>query len=350
MMAELAASRAVLDPRLLEILACPRCHSDLHSEDEYLMCDTGHKYPVVEGIPVFILPEKQQTIGIASASYCAAERRTGSPLYTDTLGLSDVEKAGIETQWHQRRGVCRIDPAISYLVGATSGLAYAELIGRLPEYPIPRIPVGRGSGELLLDVGCNWGRWSASASRNGWRAVALDPSLGALVAARRAFGNDGTLSFVCGDARFLPFKTGAFRCVFSYSVLQHFSEADAENALAEIGRVLRPNGWSHVQMAHRGGLRSTWVRTRRTYAEGGVFRVRYWPLAQLKRAFSMRIGPTVLIPEAFGGLGLLFEDWRCVSGKAKLLIFLSAAMKAASRFVRPLLLLADSVYVVSVKR
>jgi cyclopropane fatty-acyl-phospholipid synthase-like methyltransferase len=44
-----------------------------------------------------------------------------------------------------------------------------------------------GAGKLLLDIGCSWGRWSISAARNGWCVVGIDPSLGAIMAARRAF-------------------------------------------------------------------------------------------------------------------------------------------------------------------
>lgn len=54
--------------------------------------------------------------------------------------------------------------------------------------------------------------------------------------------------------------------------------------------------------------------------------------------------------EAFGGLGLLAEDRAYVSGKAKVLIAISAWLKKASALVHPLILLADSVYVVATKQ
>lgn len=56
-----------------------------------------------------------------------------------------------------------------------------------------------------------------------------------------------------------------------------------------------------------------------------------------------------MIPEAFGGLGLLAEDWQVVSGKSKVLIVMSIMLKKVARIIRPLIFLADSVYVVSVK-
>jgi uncharacterized protein YbaR (Trm112 family) len=137
-----------LDVRLLSILECPRDHSELRVEDrDHLRCVQGHKYPILDGTPVFLLAEKQQTIGIASASLKAAESGMGGPLYIDTLGLSDNEKRGIDKDWLAAGDV---DPVISYLVGATSGRGYANLIGKMRSYPIPDIPLDDGAGELFF--------------------------------------------------------------------------------------------------------------------------------------------------------------------------------------------------------
>jgi SAM-dependent methyltransferase/uncharacterized protein YbaR (Trm112 family) len=250
-----------LDARLLTLLACPRDHHELQVDDGHLACAQGHRDPIVDGIPVLLLAEKEQTIGVANQSLQAATSRSGQPLYLDTLGISEDEKRGIERDWV--KGKNSIDPAVSHLIGATSGFGYVDLIGRLSSYPIPDIPVADGAGERLLDIGCNWGRWSVSAARKGWSAIGIDPSLGAVLAAQRAVSGQGLdVSFVCGDARFLPFKTGTFGCVFSYSVIQHLSENDAEKAVSEMGRVLRWDGLAKIQMAHKGGLRSTYSRTR----------------------------------------------------------------------------------------
>jgi SAM-dependent methyltransferase len=296
-----------------------------------------------------VLPEQKQTIEVASASYYAAANRTGGPLYLETIGLSEVEKAAINRYWVEKAETGSIDPAISHLIGATCGLGYVNLIGRLKSYPIPDIPVKLGGGELLLDVGCNWGRWSISAARKGWNVVGIDPSLGAIMAARRAFRDERNVMFCCGDARFLPFKDHMFDCVFSYSVMQHFSEIDAAKALREIGRALRQNGRAKIQMAHRGGVRSTYIRMRSNYSDSGEFRVRYWSLCQIKKVFNKNIGPSSVIAEAFGGLGLLHDDWRIVSVKTKLLILISVCMKKAATVISLLVHFADSVYVVSVK-
>ena len=342
--------KQAVDPRLIEIMQCPRCRTDLQVGEASLSCAAGHQYPIVDGVPVFLFPDRDQTIGIATASYHAAQSGGGGPLYIDTLALPADDRAGVASAWRALPNASSIDPAITYLLGATCGHGYRKLIGRAATYPIPRIPLPRGAGELLLDLGCSWGRWSISAARQGWRVVGIDPSLGAIMAARRAFGDERGIMFVCGDGRFLPFKDNSFASAFSYSVVQHFSEADADVALAEIGRVLNRNGVARIQMAHRHGLRSTYVRTRPDYSRGGHFRVRYWSLSQMKDCFTKNIGPSTIIPEAFGGLGLLREDYPIVSAKSKVLICISTLLKNIARVLKPLILVADSVYVVAVKR
>jgi SAM-dependent methyltransferase/uncharacterized protein YbaR (Trm112 family) len=336
-----------LDPRLLSILQCPRDHTELHVDGVNLTCAQGHHYPVLNGVPVFLLAETQQTIGIATASLRAAESSAGGPLFLDTLGLSEKEKQEIAQRWNPQN---KIDAVISYLIGATSGLGYAHLAGRLEKYPIPDIPIGNGNGALLLDIGSNWGRWSVSAAHKGWRVVGVDPSVGALLAAKRAFSRPGLdIAFVCGDARFLPFKADTFDAGFSYSVIQHFAESDAARAISELGRVLHQGGFAKIQMAHKGGFRSTYIRTRSNYLGQGPFRVRYWSLSTMREVFTTGIGPSKIECEAFGGLGILAEDWKFVNAKAKALIAASMLLKKASAAIPPLLLAADSVYVTSTR-
>jgi SAM-dependent methyltransferase/uncharacterized protein YbaR (Trm112 family) len=337
-----------MDRWLLQLLRCPRDYSPIRAESGRLVCDHGHRYPVIHGVPVFLLAEEAQTIEIATASLRATETVIGDPLCIDTLGLSEAEKRGIERDWSKRT---KIDPVISYLVGATSGLGYVDLIGNLESYPIPEIPIDNGNGQLLLDIGSNWGRWSVSAARKGWRVIGIDPSLGAILAARRAFSQMSlNISWVCGDARFLPFKDASFGCVFSYSVIQHFSEKNAESALSEIHRVLCRGGFAKIQMANKGGLRSMYWRGRRRGHDTDNFRVRYWSLRSLRDVFERKIGPTTLVAEAFGGLGLLTEDRDYVSITTRVLISISLLLKEISKVVHRLIHFADSVYVVSIKK
>ncbi|WP_119323625.1 Trm112 family protein [Capsulimonas corticalis] len=53
----------VLDPKLLEILACPACDDrpPLRLEGETLVCDECHRvYPIHDGIPILLPDEALQ--------------------------------------------------------------------------------------------------------------------------------------------------------------------------------------------------------------------------------------------------------------------------------------------------
>lgn len=58
-----------LDPRLLEILACPSDdHAPLERDGDTLVCTScGRAFPIVDGIPVLLLDEALPPRGAAPA-------------------------------------------------------------------------------------------------------------------------------------------------------------------------------------------------------------------------------------------------------------------------------------------
>jgi len=268
-------------------------------------------------------------------------------LYLESLGISDDEKSGV-VDLAERGGP--IDPVVAYLVAATNGLMYRHLIGTLDRYPIPTIPLPSGEGRLMLDVGCSWGRWSLAAHRQGYRVVGLDPSLGAVMAARRVARQAGAPNrYVVGDARCLPLASEVFDVVYSYSVVQHFSRSDATAAVGEMGRVLKPGGVAKVQMATRYGLRCLYHQARRGFRDGRAFEVRYWSLSELVRLFGTAIGETRCEPDGFFGIGLQASDEALMTPRLRRALRASEMLKAASRRFPALTRVADSVFVTAVK-
>ncbi|MBI3022050.1 MAG: Trm112 family protein [Candidatus Omnitrophica bacterium] len=50
----------MIDPTLLEILACPACKTAVRLENERLVCVTcGRRYPIRDGIPVMLIEEAE---------------------------------------------------------------------------------------------------------------------------------------------------------------------------------------------------------------------------------------------------------------------------------------------------
>ena len=94
-------------------------------------------------------------------------------------------------------------------------------------------------GELILEVGCGYGRVSRSLLASARiQLVGLDLSEAMLRSCKQELGEELT---VCrADAGRLPFRDGSFDAVVCTGVLMHLP--DQRRALAELGRVLRPGG------------------------------------------------------------------------------------------------------------
>ena len=339
-----------LDRWSLESLACPRTRAPLSASRVGLVSPAGIVYPVVEGIPVLLRDDVEQTIGLARASLDRASGRLidqrAPELFLESLGMSEEEKLGVLDL--ARRPANSIDPVVSYLVGASNGIAYKHLIGKLNHYPIPSFPLD-GNGQLL-DLGCSWGRWTLAAAKGGFEVVGLDPSLGALIAARRVSGSLGIRArYVCGDARFLPFRDKSFDAVFSFSVLQHLSETDVGLVLQDIARVLRPGGVSLIQMPNRAGLRCLYHQARRGFRAPREFEVRYWSTRKLHETFGRLLGESSMFVDCFFGLGLQNADLDLMPISHRALIGLSEVLKRLSRYLPILTRAADSVFVFSRK-
>jgi SAM-dependent methyltransferase/uncharacterized protein YbaR (Trm112 family) len=334
-----------IDPWFADHLICPRDRKALVAGSESLVCSAGHRYPIVDGVPVMLLAEAPPTIETATVSLSEAERPAdeNDRYYLSTLSLSDDEREGIRELAKQPDA---IDPVVAYLVAATNGLMYRHLIGELKTYPIPQLPMPAGAGARLLDIGCSWGRWTLAANARGYEAVGIDPSLGAVVAARRvASALQRPVRYVVGDARHLPFRDGSFGAVYSYSVLQHFSYDDAAQAISEAGRVLAPGGLAKVQMPTRYGARCLYHQLRRGFRDPRGFEVRYWTWPQLRRVFTDAIGPVTFDVDGFLGIGLQSSDAGLMPAHLAAVLRVSEALKRISRVLVPLRRAADSVFV-----
>jgi SAM-dependent methyltransferase len=298
-----------------------------------------------------LLDDEEQTIGIASASIKAARQGdkciSDRTYFVDTLGINEEEKAALLEDSRNRTD---IDPVVKFLVGATCGRLYSPLIGNLHAYPIPELRLPKGQDQLFLDLGCNWGRWCIAAAQKGYRPVGIDPSLGAVLAARRVSHQLGLQAkFVVADARHLPFPERFFDIVFSYSVLQHFSLENVRYTLQEISRVLKSGGRSLIQMANSLGLRSQLNLAKRRWRGANGFEVRYWSAGELLGTFGQLIGPSTLSVDGYFGLGIQPGDRDMLPRKYQLIVRTSEGLRALSKRAPLIVRFADSLYVSSVR-
>jgi ubiquinone/menaquinone biosynthesis C-methylase UbiE len=104
---------------------------------------------------------------------------------------------------------------------------------------------GLRGGHRVLDVGCCTANLLRTAGRchPGVALVGLDPDPTALARARRKARRAGLdMRLDRGFAQELPYPDGSFDRVFSSLMLHHLDNASKDALLAEVRRVLRPDG------------------------------------------------------------------------------------------------------------
>ena len=108
-----------LDGWLFAHLVCPRCRRPLGRAERRLTCANGHQYHLTpDGIPVLVLDDVDQTHWAATSSLEHAAETV------EQVEASDG-----------------VDPQVQEAIGATNGNLYAHLVGRVPRYPIPAVPI-----------------------------------------------------------------------------------------------------------------------------------------------------------------------------------------------------------------
>jgi SAM-dependent methyltransferase len=192
--------------QLKTLLRCPQCGSNVTVE-EVVRCETGrHRYPIVQGVPVFL---DDETVA-------------GDPQYADQRAYFDAEFMGY------RRYALE-----NWRVGYLDRLREANVL----EGSTPLVDVGvGGSGYTVIE-----------AARAGRPAIGCDLSLQGLLVARefaRAQGVGERTLWVCCSAEQLPLASAAFGSALAIAVLEHVPDDRA--ALRELARVLQPGGRAWV--------------------------------------------------------------------------------------------------------
>lgn len=132
---------------------------------------------------------------------------------------------------------------------------------------------GLRDGHRVLDVGCGTGNLLRSTGKRcpNLNLVGLDPDPKALARAARKVRRAGlTAQLDRGFAQELPYPDDSFDRVFSSLMLHHLDSASKDALLAEVRRVLRPDGLLVLADAvlddhghgHRTGLRRRQAGTR----------------------------------------------------------------------------------------
>jgi SAM-dependent methyltransferase len=265
---------------LTGLLRCPHCGSELVLAAD-AACSEGHRFPIVDGIPVLL---DEETIA-------------REPQYSGQRSYFDDEFRGYARYALENWRAAYVDRV--------------RAAGLLDESAAPLLDVGvGGSGYTVIE-----------AARAGVPAVGCDLSLEGLRSAHGFAAGEGvaerTLWVRC-SAEQLPLASESFGAALAIAVLEHVP--DDERALAELARVLRRGGRAWITVPHalrrvspvfRGANRRHDRRLghlRRYEAEGLIERARGVGLEPLDVQFT---GHNVKVLQLLGGR---FSDrlwWWC---------------------------------------
>jgi len=179
--------------------------------------------------------------------------------------------------------------------------------------------LGVRTGDLVLDIGCGYGRHSYEVVRRGGRVVALDLSdteLKDVLAMFRAMATDGEApvgsngSVVNATALAIPFADATFDHVIASEVLEHIP-MDGD-AMAEIARVTKPGGGVAVTVPRTGQEIVCWALSREYHdTPGGHVRI------YRRRQIAGRLRASGLTPLGVGFAHALHTPYwwlRCLVG------------------------------------
>ena len=136
-------------------------------------------------------------------------------------------------------------------------------------------------GDLLLDMGCGFGRHAYQAARLGAEVIALDAGADEIEGVAntvQAMVEAGELNVgapiaaLRGDAFALPFADGTFDRIIASEILEHLP-ADTV-AMAELARVLKPGGTIAITVPRFGPELINWALSDEYHGvEGGHVRI-----------------------------------------------------------------------------
>ena len=108
-------------------------------------------------------------------------------------------------------------------------------------------------GKRVLEIGCGMGCMAMNWARNGAHITAIDLNPVAIEQTTRRFAVMGLSGDIReADAEALPFADNEFDYVYSWGVLHH--TPGIRRALAEVHRVLKPDGGLGLMLYHRHSL------------------------------------------------------------------------------------------------
>ncbi len=107
-------------------------------------------------------------------------------------------------------------------------------------------------GGAVVEIGPGGGRWTEVLNARASHVYVLDVADAPLRVCRERFSQEPTISYVRGDGRTIPLRSGSIDALWPYDVFVHANPADARSYMEESGRVLRGGAYAVIHHPGRG--------------------------------------------------------------------------------------------------
>lgn len=229
----------------IEMLRCPFDRAQLLARGGEIGCSAcGRAFPIVDGIPSFVLP--------------------------------DLAMAHEQEEWLRKQSEMQARDA--------QASQYDHLLGLLLVSPVETrmtlrtLRGGAGSFTTLGEIGCGTGRMLQHFARLADFVIGVDFSLQSLRLCRQRMQQAGFLEktlLIHADACFLPLADEALEAVASCQLVEHLpSDRLRRQVLAEIARVLKVGGRYAISGYHWSWL-TRWGGAKQGMHEGGIYYYRF---------------------------------------------------------------------------
>jgi SAM-dependent methyltransferase/uncharacterized protein YbaR (Trm112 family) len=240
-------------------------------------------------------------------------------------------------------------------IAATNGRHYLDLIGKLSDYPSFNLPLRQAHpNQLMLDIGCGWGRWLVAGAKKGYIPIGIDLRLEFCKTARSVLSAAGKHGYtLVADLQHLPFVKNSFDLVWSFSVIQHTHYDRFTSCLSDINRILSKNGFTFLEFPNKNGVRNFFGPARNGENEINdinSWAVRYYTPEEYRSIFASYMDKIDLYNHSFLGIGILKEDLKYVSFKNKIICLISLLGSFFTQIVPPLKNISDSLYIKAQKK
>ena len=204
--------------------------------------------------------------------------------------------------------------------------------------------------DIMLDIGCGWGRWLLSGAKKGYIPVGIDLRLEFCETARKLLAKQGYNGYtLVADLENIPIKDNILEFIWSFSVIQHTHIKRLKNCIKEINRLLTGSGKTKLEFPNKWGLRNALsgnVKDNHRYKDDyDSWSVRYYSPQEYKEMFQQHMQDFSIENHSFLGIGVLKEDIKYLSGREKLLCYMSLLMSSLTKVIPFLIYLSDSIYI-----